>query len=79
MHYIMKFKGMCSKFTFPHGESQEGSPGLEAFQSAKSLGKRFSLSRSAEMLRSPAAQKRDNMFTVRPIYQIKTDVMLKKT
>lgn len=41
--------------TFPHGESQEGSPGLEAFHRAKSLGDFFSLSLSAEMLRSPAA------------------------
>lgn len=40
--------------TFPHGESQDGSPGLEAFHKAKSLGDFFSLNRSAEMLRSPA-------------------------
>lgn len=40
--------------TFPHGHGQDGSPGLEAFHRAKSLGDRFSLKRSAEMLRSPA-------------------------
>lgn len=40
--------------TLPQGQGQDGSPGLEAFQSAKSLGERFSLRRSAEMLRSPA-------------------------
>lgn len=40
--------------TLPQGQGQDGSPGLEAFQSAKSLGDRFSLRRSAEMLRSPA-------------------------
>lgn len=39
--------------TFPHGHGQDGSPGLEAFHRAKSLGDRFSLKRSAEMLRSP--------------------------
>lgn len=39
--------------TLPQGQGQDGSPGLEAFQSAKSLGERFSLRRSAEMLRSP--------------------------
>lgn len=40
--------------TLPQGQGQDGSPGLEAFQSAKSLGDRFSLRRSAETLRSPA-------------------------
>ena len=40
--------------TFPQGHGQDGSPGLEAFQRAKSLGDRFSLRRSAETLRSPA-------------------------
>lgn len=40
--------------TFPQGHGQDGSPGLEAFHRAKSLGERFSLRRSAEMLRSPA-------------------------
>ena len=40
--------------TFPHGHGQDGSPGLEAFHRAKSLGDRFSLRRSAETLRSPA-------------------------
>lgn len=40
-------------FTFPQGESQDGSPGLEAFHRAKSFWDFFSLSRSAEMLRSP--------------------------
>lgn len=39
--------------TFPHGDGQDGSPGLEAFHRAKSLGDRFSLRRSAETLRSP--------------------------
>ena len=39
--------------TFPQGESHDGSPGLEAFHRAKSLGDFFSLSLSAEMLRSP--------------------------
>lgn len=42
-----------SGLTFPQGESHEGSPGLEAFHSAKSLGDFFSLNLSAEMLRSP--------------------------
>lgn len=40
--------------TFPQGHGQDGSPGLEAFHRAKSLGERFSLRRSAETLRSPA-------------------------
>lgn len=40
--------------TLPHGHGQDGSPGLEAFHRAKSLGDRFSLKRSAETLRSPA-------------------------
>lgn len=40
----------------PQGHGQDGSPGLEAFHRAKSLGDRFSLRRSAEMLRSPAEQ-----------------------
>lgn len=40
--------------TFPHGESHDGSPGLDAFHKAKSLGDFFSLNLSAEMLRSPA-------------------------
>ncbi len=40
--------------TFPQGESQDGSPGLEAFHSAKSFCDLFSLSLSAEMLKSPA-------------------------
>lgn len=44
----------CWGLTFPHGQGQDGSPGLEAFHRAKSLGDRFSLRRSAEMLRSPA-------------------------
>lgn len=39
--------------TFPHGESHDGSPGLDAFHKAKSLGDFFSLNLSAEMLRSP--------------------------
>lgn len=39
--------------TFPQGHGQDGSPGLEAFHRAKSLGDRFSLKRSTEMLRSP--------------------------
>lgn len=43
-----------SVLTFPHGLGQDGSPGFEAFHSAKSLGDRFSLRRSAETLRSPA-------------------------
>lgn len=41
------------ELTLPHGHGQDGSPGLEAFHRAKSLGDRFSLRRSAEMLRSP--------------------------
>lgn len=40
--------------TFPHGESQDGSPGLDAFHKAKSFWDFFSLSLSAEILRSPA-------------------------
>lgn len=42
--------------TFPQGHGQEGSPGLEAFHRAKSLGERFSLRRSAETLRSPVSE-----------------------
>lgn len=44
--------------TFPQGESHEGSPGLEAFHRAKSLGDFFSLNLSAEMLRSPTSTDR---------------------
>lgn len=44
---------IMSSLTFPHGESHEGSPGLEDFHKAKSFGECFSLKRSAEMLRSP--------------------------
>lgn len=43
--------------TFPHGESHDGSPGLDAFHRAKSLGDFFSPSLSAETLRSPAGGK----------------------
>lgn len=39
--------------TFPQGQGQDGSPGLEAFHRAKSLGECFSLRQSVEMLKSP--------------------------
>lgn len=45
-----------SRLTFPHGDSQDGSPGLEVFHRAKSFCERFSLRRSAEILKSPARQ-----------------------
>ncbi len=41
--------------TFPQGESQDGSPGFDAFHSAKSFGLFFSLSLSSDTLRSPAS------------------------
>lgn len=47
-----------SVLTLPHGQGQDGSPGLEAFHRAKSLGDRFSLRRSAETLRSPEDDRR---------------------
>ena len=45
--------------TFPHGDSHEGSPGFEAFHRAKSFWDFFSLSLSAEMLRSPIGQEEE--------------------
>jgi hypothetical protein len=44
--------------TFPQGESHEGSPGLDAFQRAKSLVFFFSFNLSSEMLRSPEEEDR---------------------
>lgn len=49
----------------PHGHGQDGSPGLEAFHRAKSLGDRFSLKRSAEMLRSPADMREGSLGATR--------------
>lgn len=43
--------------TLPHGESHDGSPGLDAFHKAKSLGDFFSLNLSAEILRSPVERR----------------------
>lgn len=57
-----------SRPTFPHGESHEGSPGLDAFHKAKSLGDFFSLNLSAEMLRSPThTQKNMYAFMLKPL------------
>lgn len=43
----------CSLSTFPQGESQEGSPGLEAFHRTKSVGFLFSSCLSADTVSSP--------------------------
>lgn len=53
---LARWAALRRDLTFPHGESHDGSPGLDAFHRAKSLGDFFSLNLSAEMLRSPAGE-----------------------
>lgn len=54
---MKNFLKYSSVLTIPQGDSQEGSPGLEAFQRAKSVGLFFSSCRSAETLSSPEMEK----------------------
>ena len=57
--------------TFPHGESQDGSPGLDAFHTAKSLTLFFSPSLSSDTLSSPAEKKTNDKFrNLKTLYYI---------
>lgn len=68
--------------TFPHGESQEGSPGFDAFQSAKSVTLCFSFCLSSEILSSPEESKTGNKwqeYIIEPLFINLQAFILSKT